>query len=61
MSTSTERNDEARIPTPSPIGRLLRYLERQSAAGFFGKVTVSFQNGKVCDVRTEQTRRLDEL
>ena len=56
-----DRNDEAPIPTAHPIGKLLRYLERQSASGFFGKVTVSFQAGKVCDVRTEQTRKLDEL
>ena len=61
MSAFKERIHEAPIATANPIGRLLRYLERQSASGFFGKVTVSFQNGKVCEVRTEQTRKLDEL
>jgi len=41
--------------------RLLRFLEELSAGSFFGKVVVSFQNGKVTDVRTEQTRKLEEL
>jgi hypothetical protein len=41
--------------------RLLRFLDRLSASSFFGKVVVSFQNGKVTDVRTEQTRKLEEL
>ncbi|NOU26369.1 MAG: hypothetical protein HOO96_00560 [Polyangiaceae bacterium] len=61
MNAPRERTNEAPIPTQNPLGKLLRYLERQSAGGFFGKVTVSFQNGKVCEVRTEQTRKLDEL
>jgi hypothetical protein len=51
----------AKDTAPARSGRLLRFLERQSAAAFFGKVTVSFQNGKVCDVTIEQTRKLDEL
>jgi hypothetical protein len=41
--------------------RLLRFLEKLSVGSFFGKVVVSFQNGKVTDVRTEQTRKLEEL
>jgi hypothetical protein len=45
----------------SPIDRLLRYLDKIARAGFFGKVVVSFQNGKVFDVRIEQTKKLDEL
>ena len=61
MNAPRERHDETPLATTNPIARLLRYLERQSASGFFGKVTVSFQNGKVCDVKTEQNRKLDEL
>ena len=63
MNGSKVRDDDTQRPiaTASPIGRLLRFLERQSAAAFFGKVTVSFQNGKVCDVKIEQTKKLDEL
>ncbi len=57
MNVSTLRSDEVR----SPIERLLRFLEKLAAGGFFGKVTVSFQNGRVCDVRIEQTKKLDEL
>jgi hypothetical protein len=43
------------------LARLTRYLERLAASGFFGKVTVSFQNGRACDVKIEQTHKLDEL
>jgi hypothetical protein len=57
MNVSSLRNDEAR----SPIERLLRFLEKLAASSFFGKVTVSFQNGRVCDVKIEQTKKLDEL
>ena len=45
----------------SPIERLLRFLEKLAAGSFFGKVTISFQNGRVCDVKIEQTKQLDEL
>jgi hypothetical protein len=57
MNVSTLRSDEVR----SPIERLLRFLEKLASGGFFGKVTVSFQNGRVCDVKIEQTKKLDEL
>jgi hypothetical protein len=57
MNVSTLRNDEVR----SPIERLFRFLEKLATGGFFGKVTVSFQNGRVCDVKIEQTKKLDEL
>jgi hypothetical protein len=43
------------------LDRLTRYLEQLAADGFFGKVTVSFQNGRACDVKIEQTHKLDEL
>jgi len=45
----------------SPIERLQRFLDRLVSSNFFGKVTVSFQHGKVCDIRVEQTKKLDEL
>jgi hypothetical protein len=47
--------------TPAEIARLTRYLERLAGEGFYGKVVVSFQNGKPCDVKIEQTKKLDEL
>lgn len=49
-------------PSPTkPIDRLSRYLEKLQHAGFFGKVVVTFQHGKVCDVRIEETKKLEEL
>jgi hypothetical protein len=55
--TSLVRNIEVR----SPIERLLRFFEKLASDGFFGKVTVSFQNGRVCDIKIEQTKKLDDL
>jgi hypothetical protein len=58
--TAAKPTDARGVPS-APIDRLLRYLEKLSSGSFFGKVVVSFQNGKVCDVKIEQTKKLDEL
>ncbi len=57
MQASPSRDDRVR----SPIERLLRFLDKLASSSFFGKVIVSFQNGRVCDVKIEQTKKLDEL
>lgn len=57
---ATDRRDGGR-PDAQSMPRVAAYLERLSAAGFFGKVILSFQNGKVSEVKIEQTRKLDEL
>jgi hypothetical protein len=46
---------------PSPNDRLFRYLEKLAKSGFYGKVNISFQHGKVCDIRTEQSHKLEDL
>jgi hypothetical protein len=48
-------------PSPRPIDRVSRYLEKLASAGFFGRVVVTFQHGKVCDLRIEETKKLEEL
>jgi hypothetical protein len=58
---SMARPGDSRDVPPTSIDRLLRYLEKLSSGRFFGKVVVSFQNGKVCDVKIEETKKLDEL
>jgi hypothetical protein len=57
MQTLPARDDHGR----SPLERLHRFFDKLSSSGFFGKVVVSFQNGRVCDVKIEQTKKLDEL
>ncbi len=52
--TSTVRSEEQIAP-------LLRYIARLSQGQFFGKVTLSFQNGKVHDIKVEQTHKMHEL
>jgi hypothetical protein len=54
-------SDPRATDRPSPNDRLFRYLEKLSHGGFFGKVVVSFQNGKVSDVRVEQNKKLEDL
>ena len=44
-----------------PLERLHQYLERLGETGFYGKVIVSFHDGKVHDIKVEQTRKLEEL
>lgn len=44
-----------------PLEPLHRYLDRLTSSEFYGKVIVSFHNGKVQDVRVEQTKKLEEL
>jgi hypothetical protein len=57
MNASPSRDDRPR----STIERLLRYLDKLASTTFYGRVTISFQNGCVSDVRIEQTKKLDEL
>jgi len=54
-------SDPRTTDRPSPNDRLFRYLEKLSKSGFYGKVSVSFQHGKVCDIRTEQSHKLEDL
>jgi len=58
--TGTRTATDARA-TPGPLDRLHQYLERLADTQFFGKVVVSFQHGKVHDIRVEQTKKLEEL
>jgi hypothetical protein len=64
----SESNVESRAQTRPGVAntrtaaeRLQGFFEKLTRSGFFGKVVVSFQNGKVCDVRIEQTKKLEEL
>jgi len=60
----TDRTKPAaeRPSLPSAVDpRVVRFLEKLATGNFFGKVVMAFQNGKVMDVRVEQTRKLDEL
>lgn len=57
---ATDRNRVAESARP-PMERLHRFLEKLAAGAFFGKVTVSFQNGKVHDVKIEQTKKMEDL
>jgi hypothetical protein len=51
---------EQRTSAPQ-LERLHRYLERLASTAFYGKVVVSFQHGKVHDIKVEQTKKLEEL
>ncbi len=57
----TDRTRAASVVGPPPLERLHRYLDKLVSSAFYGKVTISFQNGKVSDVRIEQTKKLEEL
>ena len=43
------------------LARLGRFLGRLQESGYFGKVTLSLQNGKLVELRTEQVLKIDDL
>jgi hypothetical protein len=43
------------------LARLIRFVERLAGAQFFGRLTLSFQNGRITDLRTEQSMKIDEI
>lgn len=43
------------------IAKLIAFLRKISAGGFFGKLTITFQNGKLGSVIIEQVKKPDEL
>lgn len=55
---SVEELDERRA---ADLARVGRFLARLQASGYFGKVTVSLQNGKLVELRTEQVLKVEEL
>jgi hypothetical protein len=43
------------------LARLGRFLGRLQDSGYFGKVTLSLQNGKLVELKTEQVLKIDDL
>ena len=60
---SVTSHDAGRASSPHdrPLDRLHRYLDRLAGSEFYGKVVVSFQHGRVSDIKVEQTKKLEEL
>jgi hypothetical protein len=56
----TVRSDDD-VPERTPLERLIQFLENQVQGRLFGKVIVTFQDGRVCEVRLEQIKKLSEL
>jgi len=61
QSAASETRPERPERTERQTERLSRYLDKLAGDDFYGKVIVSFQHGKVCDVKIEQTKKLEEL
>ena len=41
--------------------KLIAYLEKLIVEGFFGTVTLSFQSGKLCNVKVERSLKPTDL
>jgi hypothetical protein len=52
---------EEDVTTRPDVLRIGRFLIRLAELEFYGKLTVSFQNGRIVDLRTEQVMKIDEL
>ena len=46
---------------PEELDQVTRYLASLAGENFFGRVTLTFQNGRINTVKTEILKRLDEL
>jgi hypothetical protein len=54
-------NKDQPMQEPQEIDLVCDHLKRLSGERFFGTVTVSFQNGKPGQIRTEQVHKPNEL
>lgn len=61
MMAAERQRPEDRDSGFRPLERLYRFLDKLVRSAFFGRVTLSFQNGRLCDIKIEQTKKLDEL
>lgn len=43
------------------LQRLFEFIKKAALGGFFGTLTITFQNGKIHTVKTERTQKLEEL
>ena len=41
--------------------RIFAFIEKLAAEGFFGTLTLSFQNGKICNIRVERNLKPSDL
>jgi len=46
---------------PACMKKLIAYLEKLIVEGFFGTVTLSFQSGKLCNVKVERSLKPTDL
>jgi hypothetical protein len=56
-----ETKEELESRRVSDLARIGRYIGTLQDAGYFGKVTLTFQNGRLCELRTEQVMKVDDL
>ena len=54
-------HEELEVRRAADLARVGRYIGRLQEAGYFGKVTLSFQDGRLHELRTEQVIKVDDL
>lgn len=43
------------------LEKLFKLIREMIEKKFFGRVTISFQSGKICNIKIEQDKKLEEL
>ncbi len=56
-----ETKEDLEARRAADLARIGRYIGTLQDAGLFGKVTLTFQNGRLCELRTEQVMKVDDL
>lgn len=59
--TPTEPPPTSSAEKKSDVERVEAFLRRLVESRYFGKVTLSFQSGRVTDIRIEQAMKVDDL
>ena len=49
------------LPYAYPMSKLFAFIEHLVSEGFFGTLTLSFQNGKLCNIKVERNLKPSDL
>lgn len=61
VSIRRETPEEIAQRQAEDLARVGNFIAKLQEKGYFGKVTLSFQNGRIIDLRTEQVLKVDDL
>ena len=49
------------VTYPACMKKIMAYIMKLTSEKFFGTVTLSFQNGRICNIRVERSLKPEDL